>query len=115
MLQHTGMGVARRAAEHARLRTEGEADEAAFDVPDEAERVEVAVEEVLATIATPLLTPVRSSLKPGLREVKNQGCRPSRWMRRTTRRSRSESTSGRGCCSYESTVNTNRCDCCVSV
>ena len=51
MLQHTGMGVARRAAEHARRSTEGEADEAAFDVPDEAERVEVAAEEMLATIA----------------------------------------------------------------
>ena len=51
MMQHTGMGVARRAAEHVRQRTEREAEEAASDEPDDAERVPVAAEEVLANIA----------------------------------------------------------------
>ena len=50
-MQHEGMGVARRAAEHVRLRTEREAQEAEIQQPDEAERVAVAAEQVLATIA----------------------------------------------------------------
>ena len=45
-MQHEGMGVARRAAEHVRLRTEREAQEAQIEQPDEAERVEVAAEQV---------------------------------------------------------------------
>ena len=49
-MQHIGMGVPLRAAEHARLRTEREAEEAAIELPDEAEREEVAAEQVLATI-----------------------------------------------------------------
>ena len=51
MVQHVGMGVARRAAEHLRQHTEREAEEAASDEPDDAERVPVAAEEVLAGIA----------------------------------------------------------------
>ena len=50
-MQHTGMGVARRAAQHARQRTEREADEAASEEPDDAERVSVAAQEVLESIA----------------------------------------------------------------
>ena len=42
MVQHVGMGVARRAAEHERRRAEREADDAEIDVPDEDERVAVA-------------------------------------------------------------------------
>ena len=41
MVQHVGMGVARRAAEHERRRAEREADEAEIDLPDEDERVAV--------------------------------------------------------------------------
>ena len=33
-MQHEGMGVARRAAEHVRLRTEREAQEAQIEQPD---------------------------------------------------------------------------------
>ena len=51
VVQHVGMGVARRAAEHERRRAEREADEAEIDLPDEDERVAVAAHEVLATIA----------------------------------------------------------------
>ena len=51
MVQHVGMGVARRAAEHERRRAEREADEAEIDLPDEDERVAVAAHDVLATIA----------------------------------------------------------------
>ena len=51
MVHHIGMGVARRAAEHERRRTEREADEAEIDLPDEEERVEVVAQQVLATIA----------------------------------------------------------------
>ena len=50
-MQHVGMGVARRAAEHERRRAEREADEAEIDLPDEDERVAVPAHEVLATIA----------------------------------------------------------------
>ena len=50
-MQHIGMGVPLRAAEHARLRTEREGEEAEIEQPDEAEREEVAAEQVLATIA----------------------------------------------------------------
>ena len=50
-MQHTGMGLARRAAEHVRHRTEREVEEAAIDEPDDAERVSVAAQEVLAGIA----------------------------------------------------------------
>ena len=41
MVQHVGMGVARRTAEHERRRAEREADEAEIDLPDEDERVAV--------------------------------------------------------------------------
>ena len=51
MMQHTGMGVARRAAEHVRQRAEREAEEAASDEPNDDERVPVAAEEVLESIA----------------------------------------------------------------
>ena len=51
VVQHGGMGVARRAAEHERRRAEREADEAEIDLPDEDERVAVPAHEVLATIA----------------------------------------------------------------
>ena len=51
VVQHVGMGVARRAAEHERRRAEREADDAEIDVPDEDERVAVAAHQVLATIA----------------------------------------------------------------
>ena len=51
MMQHTGMGVARRAAEHVRQRAEREAEEAASDEPDDNERVPVAAEEGLESIA----------------------------------------------------------------
>ena len=37
VVQHVGMGVARRAAEHERRRAEREADDAEIDVPDEDE------------------------------------------------------------------------------
>ena len=47
-MQHTGMGLARRAAEHVRHRTAREVEEAAIDEPDDAERVSVAPQEVLA-------------------------------------------------------------------
>ena len=50
-MQHVGMGVARRAAEHERRRAEREADDAEIDLPDEDERVLVAAHDVLATIA----------------------------------------------------------------
>ena len=42
-MQHIGMGVPLRAAEHARLRTEREGEEAEVEQPDEAERVEVTI------------------------------------------------------------------------